>query len=101
MIIVAILTVRRAELDAFRRFETAAQAIMRDHGGRIERAIAADSESGEQMHEIHIVHFETAQGFDAYRADARLVALQELRATAVIETRLFIGEDVPLSTPVD
>ena len=37
MLLVVILTVRRARLDDFRRFESQAAQIMARHGGRIER----------------------------------------------------------------
>jgi hypothetical protein len=38
--LVAILTVRKDALDQFRAFERHAAAVMRAHGGRIERTVA-------------------------------------------------------------
>ena len=95
MTIVAILTVRRAALAAFIRFEHAAGAIMPRHGGARERSIRVDDGAGDTLREVHIVTFASAAGWDAYRADPELVALAALRAEAITATELLIGEDVP------
>jgi hypothetical protein len=94
MTIVAVMTVRRAALDAFRRFETAAAAIMATHGGAIERVIVEDTGAGDTLREAHVVTFPSAEAWAAYRTDPALVALAALRAEAIVATELLIGEEV-------
>lgn len=99
MTIVALLTVRRAELATFHAFERAAQAIMRRHGGAIERVIEL-AEPSEHHRELHVVGFASTAGWEAYRADPELALLAADRAAAVVSTELWIGHDVapPLAT---
>ena len=96
MTIVAIMTVRTTEADAFRAFEHGAAEIMAGHGGAIERTVVAVADPpGETFREIHIVTFPDADAFAAYRSDARLREVTGLRERAVIATELIIGEDGP------
>ena len=98
MLIVAVLTVRRARADEFRRFEDAAARIMARHGGAIERAIVLDPRTGDDpdaFRELHIVRFPDEAAFAAYRREPDLAALQPLRAAAVISTELWTGSDGP------
>ena len=70
---VAILTVRRSRLDAFRMFERHAAVVMAAHGGRIERTVVVPvADAPELVREIHVVTFPDARAFEAYRDDARL-----------------------------
>jgi hypothetical protein len=93
--IVAVIVVRRTALDAFRRFETAAAAVMRGHGGAIERVIVEDDGAADTLREVHVVTFPSADAWSTYRADPALAALAALRAEAVVSTELVIGEDAP------
>ncbi len=93
MTIVALLTVHRAQLAAFHAYEHAAQAIMRRHGGAIERVIEL-AEPSEHHRELHVVAFATAAGWEAYRTDPELALLADDRAAAVVSTELWIGRDV-------
>ena len=96
MTIVAILTVRRSGLDAFRVFERHAAVVMAAHGGRIERTVVvAVADAPELVREIHVVTFPGARAFQAYRDDARLGELAHLRESAVVSTEVFVGEDGP------
>lgn len=95
MTIVAILTVRRAGLEDFRRFERHAAEVMAAHGGRIERTVVVPGDSPELVREIHVVTFPEAGAFRAYREDPRLGELAHLRAAAVVSTEVFVGEDGP------
>lgn len=96
MLVVALLTVDRAELARFRRYETAAAAIMRRHGGAIERALVLDPDPAlPTLRELHIVRFADAAGFAAYRADPALAALAGDRARCVTATELWPAADGP------
>jgi len=79
-----------------RRFETEAARIMRRHGGRIDRVIRpTDPARGDALpHEIHLVSFASAAGFEAYRADPELLALAPLRESAIARTEVTVGTDV-------
>jgi hypothetical protein len=81
---------REAEL---RRFETEAARIMRRHGGGIDRVITpvGPAPEGPRPHEIHVVTFESAAAFEAYRADPELRALGPLRESAIARTEVTIG----------
>lgn len=95
MVVVAILTVRRAELAAFRTYETAAAAEMLEHGGRLERTVVVDDGVSDTLQEIHLVRFADAASFASYQASRKLAALRYLRDASVVETRLFVGDDGP------
>jgi hypothetical protein len=83
---------RAAEL---RRFETEAARIMRRHGGRIDRVIRPTGPARTDLlpHEVHVVSFTSAAGFDAYRTDPELKALGHLRDSAIARTEVLVGTD--------
>jgi uncharacterized protein (DUF1330 family) len=98
MLLVAVLTVRRARLDDFRRFEGQAAQIMARYGGRIERAVVLDEPpppEPDAIRELHIVRFPDAAAFAAYRADPDLAALAAIRDAGVIRTELWTATDGP------
>ena len=100
MLVVAVLTVRSARADDFRRFETAAAAIMARHGGAIERTVrslpASPDDGSGTFRELHLVRFPDEAAFRSYRADPELAALAELREAAIVATELWTGTDGPL-----
>ena len=93
--IVAALFIHPGREAEFEQFETAAESIMRRHGGRLERRIGfAGKTSAEHPHEVHIVTFPDQQAFERYRADAGLQALGDLRARAIRQTTIWLGSDL-------
>ncbi|MDX2088536.1 MAG: hypothetical protein SFX73_11840 [Kofleriaceae bacterium] len=94
MLLVAIMTVPRAQLDAFRAYEHAAAKIMARHRGAIERALVLD-EGGETLRELHIVRFPTDDDFTRYRADTELRALANVRASCMLSTEILPACDGP------
>jgi len=97
MLVVAILTVRREAVDAFREYETRAAEIMRDYGGRIERTVAVDpGGASDNFREVHVVSFPDAAAFGSYRNDARLAAIAYLRERSVVHTEMLMGEEGPV-----
>jgi antibiotic biosynthesis monooxygenase (ABM) superfamily enzyme len=78
----------------FEQFETAAAAIMRRYGGRIERRIACARQAAQDLpHEVHIVTFPDEQSFSHYRSDPDLHALVDLRARSIRGTTVWAGTD--------
>ena len=94
VVLVATITVRRAELEAFRAFERHAARVMASHGGRIERAIVVQGE-GETLREVHLVRFPDEAAFAAYRDDPELASALPLRDRSVVATEVLRGEDGP------
>jgi uncharacterized protein (DUF1330 family) len=93
--IVAALFIHPGREREFEEFETAADAIMLRHGGRIERRIGfAPSADPAQPHEVHLVSFPDQQSFERYRSDPDLQALAELRARAIRITTAWVGSDL-------
>jgi hypothetical protein len=96
VVVVAILTVRKAALEDFRAFERHAAAVMAAHGGSIERSVVVtDDTPQETFKEIHLLAFPDKQSFLAYRGDARLDELRRLRERSVVSTEVLLGEDGP------
>jgi len=96
MLVVAILTVKREALDAFREYESRAAAIMRDYGGRIDRTVIVDTDhSSDRLREVHLLSFPDEAAFGSYRDDARLGALVPLRERSVVHTEILTGEPGP------
>jgi uncharacterized protein (DUF1330 family) len=93
--LVVTLVVRREAEESFRAYEHAAAAIMRRHGGAIERTVAVASTDPALFEEIHLVTFPDAAAFSAYQHDPALMALAPQRAAAVAETRVVLGEEGP------
>jgi len=100
MTLVAILTVRRAALEAFRTYERHAATVMASHGGRIERTVVIPlAAASDLVKEVHVVTFPDAAAYDAYRTDARLGVLAHLRTASVVHTEVLTGEDGPCYAP--
>lgn len=95
MIVVALLTVHRAELARFRAYETVAIARARAHGGALERVIELAEPDPARHRELHVLRFPDAAAFAAFRADPALAAWQADRAAAVIATEVWTGVDGP------
>jgi uncharacterized protein (DUF1330 family) len=95
--LVVVLHVASGRETEFERFETAAAAIMRRHGGAIERRIGIEPDGdSSRPHEVHVVTFPDRAAFDRYRADPDLRPLAALRADAIRETVVWFGADRPL-----
>lgn len=94
--LVVILTVRTDAEAKFRAFERHAAAVMREHGGRIERtvAVAPDGRSG-VFKEVHVVTFPDEGAYARYRNDERLRPMARLRDEAVVDTQVLVGEEGP------
>ncbi len=94
--LVAVITVRRAELAAFHAFEAAAVRVMARHAGALARVVRIDDGAGETFREIHLVTFPDAAALAAYRADPALVPLAAQRARAIVATEVHEGVDGPI-----
>ena len=96
MIVVAIMTVRKNEIEKFRRFESEAAAIMASYGGAIERTVVIPLPMHPELFkELHIVTFPREEDFTAYRQDKALQQVAHLRTESVVETEILVGDTGP------
>ena len=101
--LVVALYVHEGREAQFEQFEAAAAEIMLRYGGTIERRIGCATQAGEDgPHEIHVVTFPDEAAFEQYSGDADLNALAELRSSAIRETTVWRGTDLPafVSSPL-
>jgi hypothetical protein len=94
-VVVATMTVRLAELEAFRAFEQRAVRVMARHGGAIERTVVAPGVAEGTVREVHVVVFADEAAFAAYRADPELALASPLRERSVERTEVVVGTDGP------
>jgi hypothetical protein len=67
MIVVAIMTVRKNEIEKFWSFESKAAAVMALHGGAIERTVVVPLPMRPELFkELHIVTLPGEEAFAAY-----------------------------------
>jgi uncharacterized protein (DUF1330 family) len=94
--VVAALYINPDKEAEFERFESAAARIMRRHGGAITRRIrCAQGADQSAPYEVHVIDFPDAAAFSSYRNDAELGAMAELRTSAIRQTTVWSGADLP------
>jgi uncharacterized protein (DUF1330 family) len=78
-----------------RAYEKQAMAVLREHGGRLEKVIRVEAslDAGPVPHEVHVVWFPTEAHFASYRNDPRLADLAPLRAQAIKATSVLVGRE--------
>lgn len=90
MLLVANITVRRAALAEFRRFDHAAAVIMARHGSTIERALVID-DVDDTLRELHGVRFREPLP----RIAELIIALLPRRRASVVTTATWHASDGP------
>src|SRR5258708_7783714 len=100
LILVVSLQVHEGREAEFEEFEVQAARIMQRHGGRIERRIRRlPTADPSQPFEVHLESFPDESSFERYRGDPELAGLAELRVTAIRETTLWSGVELPPFPP--
>lgn len=93
------LVVAPGEEKTFRTYERRAIDILRRHGGELLYALRPETEP-DRMHEIHLIRLPSHDALDAYRQDPALLAMREMRATAITSTSITLaGEITSLYAP--
>ncbi len=90
--IVALLYKGAGGKAAMTAYEAEVMHILAEHGGKLVSASHPTHPMPEDPDEIHIVHFESYQALEAFRADPRHAALKERRIEAIRDTRLYITD---------
>lgn len=80
--------------DALIDYETRVLDLVPDHAGRVLHRVRTDG-ANEQPLEIQLLEFESQAAIDAYLADARRLALAELRDRAVARTEVMRVSPAP------
>jgi len=93
-----LVFVRPGQEELLREYERRARPIMRRHGGDFERVMKPVARGGEASgpHEVHLLHFDSAGAFDAFRSDPELQRYTALRDAAVERAELLTLTDIAL-----
>jgi len=79
---------------ALEEFERQAVAIMIIHGGQLLSAFETRRNEDGSGEEVHVLAFPSADAFAAYRADAALAMLRDLREEAISHTEIQVSERI-------
>ena len=85
-----ILRISPAGMVAFQAYEDAVLPLLADHGGVLERRLRV----GDGTTEIHLIRFPSPDRFDAYRADPRRAAHEDLFAASGATAEALTVRDV-------
>ena len=93
-----LVFVKPGQEKRLREYERHARPIMLRHGGDFERVmqpITRDANTG-GPHEVHLLRFDTAGSFDAFRSDPELQRYTALRDSAVERAEFLMLTEVAL-----
>ena len=77
-------------VSAFQRYESLVLPLLARHAGRLERRLRTD----DALAEVHVVSFESREGYDSYIADEERQAHRSLLDGAEVVQRILQVEDV-------
>lgn len=84
--------------EVLRQYEKEAVHLMARHGGRFEHVFQPQSAPESEIpDEVHLLNFDTDDGFQAFRADPDLNQFKGLREEAVRKAIVLPMTDYPLS----
>ncbi|MEU4640035.1 GNAT family N-acetyltransferase [Micromonospora sp. NPDC023814] len=86
--VVALVELPEAEGD--RRYEDTVLGLLGRHGGRLERRLR----TGDGHTEVHLIRFDTRDGYDAFLADPERVALRAALGDAAPAARVLEVHEV-------
>lgn len=87
-----VLTARvpSAGVAAFQAYEAVVLSLLREHGGTLQRRLR----NADRTIEVHLVHFEFAEGLASFRNDPRRAAASPLLTASGATTELIEVSDV-------
>ena len=88
--IVMIADIPSGAEKGFQAYESAVLPLLPRHGGRLERRFR----TGDALTEVHIVSFESQEGFESYRADEERQAHKGLLDGLDVAQRVLLVDDV-------
>lgn len=75
---------------AFQRYESLVLPLLARHGGRLERRLRTE----DALSEVHIVSFESRDGYESYMADQDRQSHRALLGGADVVQRVLLVHDV-------
>ncbi|MFV2112797.1 GNAT family N-acetyltransferase [Micromonospora sp. LOL_025] len=88
--LVALVELAPDAVEAGQRYEDTVLGLLRRHGGRLERR----QRTGDGRTEVHLIRFDTRDGYDGFLADPERVALREELGDAAPTTRVLEVHEV-------
>lgn len=99
LLVLAVLTVQRAAMADFEAYERLAMAILRRHGGKLERVVRVPAADGvATFEEVHLLSFPDSAIFAGFRSDPELRAAAALRDASIVKTTIIEGREGPAYT---
>lgn len=89
-IFVMVADLQPDAVSAFQQYESRVLPLLARHGGRLERRFRTD----DALNEVHIVAFESQDGYESYMADEERQAHRGLLDGAEVVQRLLQVKDV-------
>jgi uncharacterized protein (DUF1330 family) len=90
LVFVMVADLRQEDVPAFQQYEAAVLPLLVRHGGRLERRLRSD----DAQQEVHIVSFESREGYESYLADEQRQAHRSLLDGSEVVQRLLQVHDV-------
>jgi hypothetical protein len=78
-------------VETFQRYEAAVLPLLADHQGRLDRRLR----SADQLTEVHLVSFPSAEQFESYRNDPRRAEQSRLLDESRARIELYEVTDLP------
>ncbi|PMR60056.1 N-acetyltransferase [Verrucosispora sp. ts21] len=88
--LVALVELAGTAVEAGQRYEDQVLALLRRHGGRVERRLR----TGDGRTEVHVIRFDTRAGYTAFLADPQRLALRAELGDAAPQTRVLEVNEV-------
>ena len=81
--IIAFLYASKNGIEGLRGFESKVIPILREHKGNLISASYNENKSIDEPDEIHVIQFPSAESFEAYKSDMRVVELASLKSEMI------------------
>lgn len=91
-----LIYLKPGQAEAFRAYEDGALPRLERYGGRVECMFKPTRVAGELElpDEVHLLSFESEEGFERYRADPQVAALGALREASVARAIFIRGPGI-------
>ena len=90
--IIALLYASKNGIQGLREFESRVIPILREHEGNLLSASYNENKAEHEPDEIHVIQFPSAENFEAYKSDARVVELASLKSEMISKMDVFITD---------
>ena len=88
--IVMVADIPSGAQEGFQTYESAVLPLLPTHGGRLERRFR----TGDALTEVHVVSFDSQEGFESYLADEERQSHKQLLDGLDVVQRVLLVDDV-------